>query len=228
MSEQSVIEFDNVTVTYNHHRVLDQVDFKLDNGEFVYLIGHTGSGKSSFLRLIYRDLVPDVGNVRVAGYDVTRMKEKQVPYLRRSLGVVFQDFQLLPDRTVYENVAFALEVTGTRRGRIQQRVMEVLSMVGLSHKKHSMPEDLSGGEQQRVVIARALANEPRILLADEPTGNLDPEAATHIMDLLQHINNRGMAVLMVTHNYDMVKQFPNRTMRLVNGQIHRVSPTVES
>lgn len=228
MSEQSLIEFDNVTVTYNHHRVLDQVDFKLDNGEFVYLIGHTGSGKSSFLRLIYRDLVPDVGNVRVAGYDVTRMKEKQVPYLRRSLGVVFQDFQLLPDRTVYENVAFALEVTGTRRGRIQQRVMEVLSMVGLSHKKHSMPEDLSGGEQQRVVIARALANEPRILLADEPTGNLDPEAATHIMDLLQHINNRGMAVLMVTHNYDMVKQFPNRTMRLVNGQIHRVSPTVES
>ncbi|MEX2397519.1 MAG: ATP-binding cassette domain-containing protein [Balneolales bacterium] len=150
------------------------------------------------------------------------MKEKKVPYLRRSLGIVFQDFQLLPDRNVYENIAFALEVTGNKRSFIKQRVTEVLSMVGLGHKKSNMPDELSGGEQQRVVIARALVNEPRIMLADEPTGNLDPEASQSIMDLLRQINNRGMAVLMVTHNYDVVKQYRSRTVRLKDGQLQEV------
>jgi len=222
MSAHSVIEFQNVSVAYNHRPVLDNVNFSLENGEFTYLIGQTGAGKSSFLRLIYRDLLPDNGSVWVAGMEVSALKDKKVPYLRRRLGIVFQDFQLLPDRTVYENVAFSLQVTGEKKNYIKQRVLEVLGMVGLSHKRKNMPEDLSGGEQQRVVIARALANEPRIMLADEPTGNLDPGASAEIMDLLKQINNRGMAVLMVTHDYDTVKQYPYRTLKLEDGKINEV------
>ena len=222
MSSNDVIQMMNVSVAYNGTTVLDSIDFTLDNGEFTYLIGQTGAGKSSFLRLIYRDLLPDSGRVQVADMDVTNLSSKEVPYLRRRLGIVFQDFQLLPDRTVYENVAFSMQVTGEKKNYIKQRVVEVLGMVGLSHKRKNMPEDLSGGEQQRVVIARALANEPRILLADEPTGNLDPEASASIMELLKKINNRGMAVLMVTHDYDTVKQYPYRTLKLDNGQVNPV------
>lgn len=222
MSANPVVEFSGVTVKFDEKPVLHNLNFKLHNGEFVYLIGQTGAGKSSFLKLIYRDIIPEYGTVQVADFRVSSMKEKNVPYLRRSLGIVFQDFQLLPDRNVYENVAFALEVTGNKSGFIKQRVMEVLSMVGLSHKKNSMPDELSGGEQQRVVIARSLVNEPRIMLADEPTGNLDPEASQSIMDLLRQINNRGMAVLMVTHNYDVVKQYRSRTVRLKDGQLQEV------
>lgn len=223
MSKHSVIDFNNVTVSYDRQTVLDKVSFTLGNGEFAYLIGQTGAGKSSFLRLIYRDLVPDTGHVQVADYNVTTMSKKEVPYLRRRLGIVFQDFQLLPDRTVYENVAFSMQVTGAKNSYIKQRVLEVLGMVGLSHKRKNMPNDLSGGEKQRVVIARSLANEPRILLADEPTGNLDPEASASIMELLERINNRGMAVLMVTHDYDTVRQYPYRTLKLKNGKISEVN-----
>src|SRR5699024_8472243 len=205
MSQHPVIEFSHVSVSYDHRNVLNNINFSLYNGEFAYLIGETGAGKSSFLRLIYRDLVRDDGVVRVDDFDVTSNSKKKIPYLRRRLGIVFQDFQLLPDRTVYENVAFSLKVTGTRKSYTKQRVLEVLGMVGLSHKRKSMPEDLSGGEQQRVVIARSLANEPRILLADEPTGNLDPKASASIMELLKKINHRGIAVLMVTHDYETVK-----------------------
>jgi cell division transport system ATP-binding protein len=222
MSQQSVIKFSDVTVSYNHRPVLEDVNFSLENGEFAYLIGQTGAGKSSFLRLIYRDLLPDQGKVRVADMDVVSLPEKKVPYLRRRLGIVFQDFQLLLDRTVYDNVAFSLQVTGEKKSFIKQRVVEVLGMVGLSHKRKNMPEDLSGGEKQRVVIARALANEPRIMLADEPTGNLDPEASASIMDLLKKINNRGMAVLMVTHDYDTVKRYPYRTLKLNRGRIKEI------
>lgn len=222
MPRNSVIEFRNVSVTYDYRMVLNKVDFNLENGEFVYLVGETGAGKSSFLRLIYRDLLPDTGTVRVADLDVTSLPEKKIPYLRRRLGIVFQDFQLLPDRTVYDNVAFALRVTGEKKNFVKQRALEVLGMVGLSHKRKSMPGDLSGGEQQRVVIARALANEPRIMLADEPTGNLDPSASHSIMELLKQINNRGMAVLMVTHDYETVKQYPFRTLKLQNGKIKEI------
>ena len=222
MSQHSVIEFQNVSVSYNHRPVLDDISFRLENGEFSYLIGQTGAGKSSFLRLIYRDLLPDSGTVKVAGLDVTSLSDKKVPYLRRRLGIVFQDFQLLPDRSVYENVAFSLKVTGEKKSYIKQRVLEVLGMVGLSHKRKNMPGDLSGGEQQRVVIARALANEPRIMLADEPTGNLDPAASAEIMELLKQINNRGMAVLMVTHDYDTVKQYPYRTLKLDGGRLKQI------
>lgn len=223
MSPNAVIKFENVSVSYDHRPVLEDVNFSLENGEFAYLIGETGAGKSSFLRLIYRDLLPDQGSVQVAGMEVTSLKDKKVPYLRRRLGIVFQDFQLLPDRSVYDNVAFSLEVTGEKKNYIKQRVLEVLGMVGLSHKRKNMPEDLSGGEQQRVVIARALANEPRIMLADEPTGNLDPKASAEIMDLFKQINNRGMAVLMVTHDYDTAKQYPYRTVKLDNGQIKEIN-----
>ncbi len=222
MADQPVISFENVAVRFDDRIIFRNLNFTLDSGEFVYLIGATGSGKSSFLKLIYRDLLPIEGSVRVAGLDVTTLKERNVPQLRRSLGIVFQDFQLLPDRSVYDNVAFALEVTGKKRSFIKQRVLEVLSMVGLSHRRFDMPDDLSGGEQQRVVIARALANEPRLMLADEPTGNLDPEAAHAIMDIFRQINNRGMAVLMVTHNYDMVKRYPYRTVKIQEESVVEV------
>ncbi len=222
MSEQDVISLHNVTVTFDRQMVLDQVNFSLGIGEFCYVIGKTGAGKSSFLKLLYRDIKPDKGIVKVADYDVSTLPDKKVPYLRRRIGIVFQDFQLLPDRNVYDNVAFALRVTGQKKRFIKQRVLEVLGLVGLSHKRKAMPNDLSGGEQQRVVIARALANEPRLLLADEPTGNLDPEASSSIMELLQQINNRGMAVLMVTHDYDVVRKFPNRTVQIKEGSLNDI------
>lgn len=223
MSETGVIELNNVTVGFNGTPVLNEIDFSLGVGEFCYVIGKTGAGKSSFLKLLYSDIKPDAGMIRVADYEVSTIKDKEIPYLRRRIGIVFQDFQLLPDRNVFENVAFALRVTGHKKKFIKNRVLEVLGLVGLSHKRKAMPGDLSGGEQQRVVIARALANEPRLLLADEPTGNLDPEASSSIMDLLKQINNRGMAVLMVTHDYDMVRRFPNRTVQIKDGKLHEIT-----
>jgi cell division transport system ATP-binding protein len=225
MSNNPVVEFREASVVYEGKLVLDQINFQLQNGEFVYLIGQTGAGKSSFLKLIYREVLPYEGKVLVDNMDLVNMSSRQVPYLRRKLGIVFQDFQLLTDRDVYENVAFALQVTGNTRKFIKQRTLELLSLVGLTNKRGQMPSELSGGEQQRVVIARALANEPRIMLADEPTGNLDPDVSANIMELLHTINNRGMAVLMVTHNYDLVRNFPNRTIRLHDGKIQDIPKT---
>jgi len=219
MSGNEVIQMMNVSVAYNGTPVLDSINFSLGVGEFCYVIGKTGAGKSSFLKLIYKDVNPVKGFVKVADFDLSNLPDKKIPYLRRRLGVVFQDFQLLPDRDVFDNVAFALRVTGQKKRFIKQRVMEVLGLVGLSHKRKAMPNDLSGGEKQRVVIARALANEPRILLADEPTGNLDPEASASIMELLHQINNRGMSVLMVTHDYDVIRKFPNRTVQIEKGTL---------
>lgn len=224
MSDEPVISFQNVTVSFEGRAVLNEIDFSLEAGEFMYLIGPTGAGKSSFLKLIYRDILPDEGIVRVVGKNVTELRDRKIPHLRRKLGVVFQDFQLLPDRNVYDNVAFALEVTGSPKMFMKQRVLEVLSMVGLSHRKSAMPDDLSGGEQQRVVIARALANEPQLMLADEPTGNLDPDTSRDIMELLGQINNRGMAVLMVTHHYDLVREYPARTVKINRGRLVELNP----
>lgn len=222
MSVNGVIELNNVSVSFDQNRVLNGINFRLETGEFCYVIGRTGAGKSSFLKLLYRDVKPDNGLVYVADYDVNKLPEKKIPYLRRRIGVVFQDFQLLPDRNVFDNVAFALRVTGHKKSFIKHRVLEVLGLVGLSHKRNAMPNDLSGGEKQRVVIARALANEPRLLLADEPTGNLDPEASGSIMELLRQINNRGMAVLMVTHDYDVIRKFPARTVQIENGELNDI------
>ena len=227
-SNDLMIDLKDVSVSFQlpngrERTVLEDVTFHLNRSEMAYLVGPTGSGKSTILRLLYMDLFPDQGVAQIGDYRSDLIDEDDIPYLRRSIGVVFQDFQLLPDRTVFENIAFALEVTGKKRSFIKQRVLEILGLVGLSHKRKAMPDDLSGGEQQRVVIARALANEPRILLADEPTGNLDPEASSEIMDLLKVINNRGMAVLMVTHDYEVIKKHPFRTIRIHNGKLEEIS-----
>lgn len=188
----------------------------------VYLIGQTGSGKSTLLRMMYMDMLPEKGSLRVGDYRSDMIRPKDIPYLRRSLGVVYQDFQLLPDRTVIENVAFALNVTGKRGSMVRQRAMQVLARVGLSHKGKRYPHEISGGEQQRVSVARAIVNEPWILLADEPTGNLDPRVADEIHKLLLSLNRQGMTVFMATHDYRLVKKYPGRTLALMNGQLVEV------
>lgn len=220
MSENTVIELKNVSLSFENRSILTKASFKLNNGEFSYLIGPTGIGKSSVLKMLYNDIVPEEGIVRVTELPVNKLSKRQIPMLRRKLGIVFQDFQLLRDRNVFENVAFAMQVTGEKPKFIKQRVIEVLSLVGLSHRRKDMPYDLSGGEQQRVVIARALANEPRILLADEPTGNLDPNASNSIMEILEQINNRGTAILMVTHDYTILKKYPHRILGISGGNLH--------
>jgi len=214
-----MIDLSNVSVSFDGQMVLDGVHFSLKAGEFVYLVGPTGAGKSSLLRLLYMDLKPAGGRVKVAGFESSSIKSREVPYLRRRIGVVFQDFKLLEDRDVYDNVAFALYATNTRRSEIKKRVLLALADVGLSHKRLQMPNELSGGEQQRVVIARAIVNSPPLLLADEPTGNLDPASSNEIMELLLKINMRGTAILMATHNYELVKKFPARIVQLKEGKL---------
>jgi len=217
-----MIELKDVTVSFDGQKILDHLNFSLGHGEFVYLVGQTGTGKSSLMRLLYFDLHPSTGKVKVASYDSETLKNRQTPLIRRRLGIVFQDFKLLEDRNVYDNVAFALFVTNARRGEIKKTVLHVLADVGLSHKRNHMPHELSGGEQQRVVIARALVNEPVVLLADEPTGNLDPISSAEIMELLKKINMRGTAVLMATHNYDLVKKYPARVVQLKDGKLAEI------
>ena len=224
-----MIEFVHATASYTlpdgtRRAVLDDVSLQLAQGEMAYLVGPTGSGKSTLLRMLYMDKRPDGGLVRIGDYRSDTVRKRDIPYLRRSLGVVFQDFQLLPDRSVYDNVAFALYATGKGRARVKSRVLQVLSRVGLSHKQRHFPHELSGGEQQRVVVARALANEPWVLLADEPTGNLDPRIADEIMRLLLTLHRQGMTLLMATHDYRMVKKFPARTLALLNGQVVDADP----
>jgi cell division transport system ATP-binding protein len=204
--------------------VFDDVSVSVNQGEMVYLIGQTGSGKSTLLRLLYMDVEPDEGSVRVGDYRSTSISDRDVPYLRRSLGVVFQDFQLLTDRNVYENVAFSLYVTGKSGSAVKQRVMKVLARVGLSHKQRRYPHELSGGEQQRVAIARAIINDPWILLADEPTGNLDPAVADEIQQLLLSLHKQGMTLFMATHDYRIVKKYPARTLALMKGGLVEVDP----
>jgi cell division transport system ATP-binding protein len=217
-----VIELQDISVSFDNQLVLNHVDFEMREGEFVYLVGATGAGKSSLLRLLYMDLKPDNGTVKVAGYDSEETRARDIPYVRRKLGIVFQDFKLLEDRDVYENVAFALYATDTARNETKKRVFHALADVGLGHKRNQMPQELSGGEQQRVVIARAIANAPSLLLADEPTGNLDPGASAEIMELLRKINMRGTAVLMATHNYDLVRKYPSRVVQLKDGRLIEV------
>jgi cell division transport system ATP-binding protein len=214
-----MIELKDVTVSFDGQVILDRLNLSIKDGEFVYLVGATGAGKSSLLRLLYMDLKPENGTVAVLDYDSVTTKTSEIPHLRRKLGIVFQDFKLLEDRDVFENVAFALYVTNSRRSDIKKRVFHALSEVGVSHKRNQMPHELSGGEQQRVVIARALVNTPSILLADEPTGNLDPVASSEIMELIRKINMRGTAVLMATHNYELVRKYPARVLQLKDGKL---------
>jgi len=198
---------------------LKDVSFHIGRGEFVFLTGHSGAGKSTVLRLIYAEEFPTAGEVRVAGTVTSELRRGDVPRLRRRLGVVFQDFRLLEDRSAEANVAFALEVTGARRGTIAPKVMRVLAQVGLAAKAPAYPRELSGGEQQRVAIARALVNDPHVLLADEPTGNLDERAARGVFQLLRDINANGTAVVMATHNLELVRQAPYRVLELQDGAI---------
>ena len=201
-----MVEFQNVSVWFGDNLVFRDLNFKVNDGEFVFILGPTGSGKSTLLRLIYMDIFPNRGKVTVGKFESSRIKRKQIPYLRRRLGIVFQDFKLLEDRNVFENVALALHVTGVRKKEVNKKVLTALAEVGLSHKKNNMPEELSGGEQQRVAIARAIANEPFLILADEPTGNLDPETSIEIIELLKKINLRGTSIIMATHNYSLIER----------------------
>lgn len=198
---------------------LTDISFHIAKGEFVFLTGHSGSGKSTILRLIYADLLPTSGEVRVSGFSTERLRRPEIPKLRRRLGIVFQNFRLLEDRTAEENVAFALEVTGVRRNVIQPKVIRVLTQVGLAAKATAYPRELSGGEQQRVAIARALVNDPLVVLADEPTGNLDDRATRGVVQLLREINANGTAVLMATHDMAIVRHESARSIELQNGAI---------
>lgn len=214
-----MIQFFNVDLQYGDRRILHHITFHIKKGEFVYIIGPTGVGKSSILKLIYFDEFPDSGTVIVNQYSSAKIKLREIPFIRRKLGIVFQDFKLLLDRNVFENVAFALRVTGAPSSIIKKKVLRVLNEAGLGNRRNHYPRELSGGEQQRVAIARALVNEPFLLLADEPTGNLDPKSAIEILEILESINKRGTAVLMATHNYSLIKQFPHQTLSMLNGEL---------
>ena len=216
----SVIQLTNVDVFQQNQLVLSQVNLHVDRGEFVYLIGQTGSGKSSLLKVIYGDLHIKTGQGNVAGYDIQKLSDEEVPYLRRKLGIVFQDFQLLTDRTVEKNLEFVLQATGwTNLAEIAGRIREVLDQVGLRSKIQKMPHELSGGEQQRIVIARALLNHPEVILADEPTGHLDPETSEEITMFLRQISQSGTAVVLATHDYHIIRTFPSRIIKCENGLV---------
>ncbi len=218
-----MIRLENVSKTYpaSARPALDQVDVDIDKGEFVFLVGSSGSGKSTFLRLLLKEEIPTAGRVHVAGKDLARLSSWKVPALRRSIGCVFQDFRLLPNKNVAQNVSFALEVIGTPQSRINQVIPEVLDLVGLDGKGQRMPDELSGGEQQRVAIARAFVNRPMIVIADEPTGNLDPSTSVGIMKLLDRINRTGTTVVMATHDSVIVDSMRRRVVELDSGRVVR-------
>ena len=220
-ARRQIIEFRGVSKLYAGDVGLDQATFAIDRGEFVFLVGSTGSGKSTVMRLLIKELEPTSGAIRVAGHHLDEITRKRVPYFRRNIGVVFQDFKLLPNRTVYDNVAYALQVTGGSRKEIRAKVPDILRLTGLSTKLHNLPHQLSGGEQQRVSIARAFVNHPPLLLADEPTGNLDPETSIDIMRLLYRINRTGTTVLVATHDQAMVDKMRRRVLELSRGRIVR-------
>ncbi|MBM3434681.1 MAG: ATP-binding cassette domain-containing protein [Bacteroidetes bacterium] len=220
MDSGTIIELKNISVFQREILVLSGVDLTIGKGEFVYLIGKTGSGKSSLLQTIYADLPLKVGTGHVAGYDLASIKNRDIPFLRRKLGIIFQDFQLLIDRSVSDNLFFVMKATGWKdKQKMEERVHDVLGKVGLETKGFKMPHQLSGGEQQRVAIARSLVNDPEIILADEPTGNLDPETSKGIMKLLFEISGSGRSVLMATHNYSLFVDFPSPTMKCEDGKM---------
>jgi cell division transport system ATP-binding protein len=219
-STDPVVSIKETSIFQDHNTILGDVSFDIQKGEFVYLVGRTGSGKSSLLKTLYADLPLRLGDITVAGFKIRGIKSSDVPLLRRKLGIIFQDFQLFNDRTVAENLLFVMKATGWRDNvKMKARLAEVLMQVGLGSVEKKMPHQLSGGEQQRVVIARALINEPQILLADEPTGNLDPEVSSGILKIFQQINNSGTAVLMATHSYGLIKKFPARVLKCEDGKV---------
>lgn len=220
MIADAVITLKNVDIYQPQHLVLSHVDLQINRGEFVFLIGQTGSGKSSLLKILYGELPIANGEGLVAGFDLKKLNNRDIPYLRRKLGIVFQDFHLLTDRNIEKNLEFALKATGWKdRELIHERMLDVLEKVGLRSKLKKMPHELSGGEQQRIVIARALLNNPEVILADEPTGNLDPETSQEIVLLLKEISRSGTAVLMATHDYQLIRKMPSRVIRTLNGKL---------
>lgn len=220
MNNQFVISISNATIAQEANVVLDNISLTIEKGEFVYLVGRTGSGKSSLLKTLYADLKTINGEIEVAGYNIPSISNKDIPFLRRKLGIIFQDFELFTDRSVYDNLEFVLKATGWKSSsKIKNRISEVLMRVGLEASSPKYPHQLSGGEQQRIVIARALLNEPLLLLADEPTGNLDPEVSEEILKIFEDINNSGTAILMATHDIDLIKKHTKRTIKCVDKGI---------
>jgi len=220
MALDNVISLENAVIAVTEHIVLEQVNLSIEKGELVYVIGRVGSGKTSLIKTINAELPLNEGTGLVSGFSLEELKRKEIPMLRRKLGIVFQDFKLLNDRTVERNLEFALKATGWKnKEEINERIAEVLEKVDLGYKGYKMPHQLSGGEQQRVVIARALLNDPEIILADEPTGNLDPATSDDIMNILVDISKSGRAVVMATHNYNLIKRFPSRTLKCEDGRL---------
>lgn len=218
-----MIKFEHVTKTYRTNIGIDDVSVDINKGDFVFLVGPSGAGKSTFIKLILKEIDADEGSILVDGKDVTQLSNREIPDLRRKIGTVFQDFRLLPKKTVFENVAFAMEVLHKSKKQIRKQVPQILSLVGITDKADKYPEELSAGEQQRVAIARAIINNPMVLIADEPTGNLDPDTAAEIMDLLNQINMRGTTIVMVTHAKDIVDRMRKRVIAIEKGRIVRDS-----
>ncbi|MBR2876357.1 MAG: cell division ATP-binding protein FtsE [Clostridia bacterium] len=216
-----MIEFRSVSKVYEdtQTKALSDLNIKIDNGEFVFVVGASGAGKSTFLKLMMREEVPTSGSVNINGYELNNLKKREIPYFRRTLGIVFQDFRLIPTMNVYDNIAYAMRVIGSREAEIRKRVPYLLGLVGLNSKARSFPNQLSGGEQQRVALARALANNASMIIADEPTGNIDPRMSFDIVNLLNHINADGTTVIMVTHDYHLVKTFNHRVITIKNGKV---------
>jgi len=222
LGSDNLIEMQDVWKTYpNGAHALQGISVKIDRNEFVYVVGPSGAGKSTFMKLMYREETPTKGQISVNGFNLGKLKQRKIPLLRRNIGVIFQDFRLLPKLTAYDNVAFAMEVIETPRKLMKKRVMEVLDLVGLQSKAGRYPEQMSGGEQQRIAIARAIVNNPAVIIADEPTGNLDPETSYGIMQLLDEINFRGTTIIMATHNRDIVNSMRRRVLAIEDGMIVR-------
>ena len=220
---KTIVDLKDVSIFQKKNLVLSDINLTIEKGDFVYLIGKTGSGKSSLLKVLYGDLTLQKGSGKVVDFDLSSLKESEIPYLRRKIGIVFQDFKLLPDRTVFENLEFVLKATGWEdKNQIQERIDRVLTKVQVQTKSFKYPHQLSGGEQQRVAIARALLNDPELILADEPTGNLDPETSVEIMKVLRQINDSGRSILMATHDYALILKFPAKTIKCDMGRLFEV------
>ena len=224
MMKSEIIVFNEVSIKINETNILKNLNFSISSGDFIYLIGKTGSGKSSIIRSMYCDMPIQSGNCIIDGVEIGKIKKNRIPFLRRKIGVIFQDFKLLSDRSIYKNLEFVLKATDWKdKSKINERIDQVLNQVGMIDLKGRFPHQLSGGEQQRVSIARAILNNPDLILADEPTGNLDPATSKEIMNLLVNINNKGSTVIMATHDYDMISNFPKRTLRLEDGKLFELS-----